>query len=50
MEGVKSVFLGPDFITVTKQDDDTIDWKTLKPEVKHLILSIYFYVYYSDYF
>ncbi|XKL66652.1 hypothetical protein PGB90_010072 [Kerria lacca] len=32
IDGVKSVFLGPDFITVTKIDED-IEWKLLKPEI-----------------
>lgn len=32
IEGVKSVFYGPDFITVTKIDED-IDWMILKPEI-----------------
>lgn len=32
IEGVKSVFLGPDFITVTKLDED-IEWQVLKPEI-----------------
>ncbi|XP_078470852.1 NFU1 iron-sulfur cluster scaffold homolog, mitochondrial isoform X2 [Lampetra fluviatilis] len=31
VEGVKSVFLGPDFITITKVEEDS--WKLLKPEV-----------------
>jgi hypothetical protein len=35
IDGIKSVFLGPDFITVTKQDDDNVEWKSLKPEVKN---------------
>ena len=33
IEGVKSVFFGPDFVTVTKEDDDTVEWKTLRPEI-----------------
>lgn len=32
IEGVKSVFFGPDFITVTKADED-IEWPVLKPEI-----------------
>lgn len=27
------VFFGVDFVTVTKSDDDTLDWLELKPEV-----------------
>ncbi|XP_012231761.1 NFU1 iron-sulfur cluster scaffold homolog, mitochondrial-like [Linepithema humile] len=32
VEGVKAVFFGPDFITITKLDED-VEWKLLKPEV-----------------
>lgn len=32
IDGVKSVFFGPDFITVSKVDDD-VDWRVMKPEV-----------------
>lgn len=38
IEGVKSVFFGPDFITVTKQDEDTVEWRTLKPEIFAVIM------------
>ncbi|MEO1015415.1 MAG: NifU family protein [Pseudomonadota bacterium] len=31
IDGVKGVFLGPDFVTVTK--DDSLDWAHLKPTV-----------------
>ncbi|KAJ8932405.1 hypothetical protein NQ314_014662 [Rhamnusium bicolor] len=40
IEGVKSVFLGPDFITVTKVDDD-VDWKILKPEIFATIMDFF---------
>lgn len=40
IDGVKSVFLGPDFITVTKSDDD-IDWKILKPEIFATIMDFF---------
>jgi len=33
VEGVQAVFFGPDFITVTKQDDESIEWRVLKPEI-----------------
>lgn len=33
INGVKSVFFGPDYITITKEDDCEFDWKTLKPEI-----------------
>ncbi|XP_018585492.2 NFU1 iron-sulfur cluster scaffold homolog, mitochondrial [Scleropages formosus] len=32
VEGVKSVFFGPDFITVTKRDDD-VDWRDVRRDV-----------------
>lgn len=32
VEGVKSVFFGPDFVTITK-DDDEIPWSLIKPHV-----------------
>lgn len=32
IEGVKSVFIGPDFVTVTKINEE-IEWKLLKPEI-----------------
>lgn len=38
IDGVKSVFLGPDFLTVTKVDDDTVEWKTLRPEIFAVIM------------
>ncbi|CAH2005994.1 unnamed protein product [Acanthoscelides obtectus] len=40
IEGVKGVFLGPDFITVTKADDD-VDWKLLKPEIFATIMDFF---------
>nr|CAG4648776.1 EOG090X0A0R [Polyphemus pediculus] len=40
IEGVKSVFLGPDFITITKLTDET-DWKTIKPEVFATIMDFF---------
>lgn len=38
--GVKSVFFGPDFITITKLDED-VDWMTLKPEVFAVIMDFF---------
>ncbi|KAL4677686.1 hypothetical protein H8959_020360 [Pygathrix nigripes] len=32
IEGVKSVFFGPDFITVTKENEKS-DWNLLKPDI-----------------
>ncbi|KAL1462544.1 hypothetical protein WDU94_014373 [Cyamophila willieti] len=40
IEGVKSVFFGHEFITVTKQDDD-VDWKLLKPEIFATIMDFF---------
>ncbi|BES91812.1 NHypothetical protein1 iron-sulfur cluster scaffold homolog, mitochondrial [Nesidiocoris tenuis] len=40
IEGVKSVFFGPDFITVTKIDDD-VEWKLLKPEIFATIMDFF---------
>jgi Fe-S cluster biogenesis protein NfuA len=37
--GVKSVFLGPDFITVTKSDEKS--WQTLKPMILGAIMDHY---------
>lgn len=40
IDGVKGVFLGSDFVTVTKQDDD-LDWKLLKPEIFATIMDFF---------
>lgn len=40
IEGVKAVFFGPDFITVTKLDED-IEWKLLKPEIFATIMDFF---------
>lgn len=40
VEGVKSVFFGPDFITVTRADED-IEWKILKPEIYATIMDFF---------
>lgn len=40
IEGVKSVFFGPDFITVTKIDED-VEWKLLKPEIFAVIMDFF---------
>lgn len=40
IEGVKSVFFGPDFITVTKVDED-VDWKLMKPEIYATIMDFF---------
>lgn len=40
IEGVKAVFFGPEFITVTKQDDD-IEWRIVKPEIFATIMDFF---------
>ncbi|KAI9352637.1 hypothetical protein BDR26DRAFT_849605 [Obelidium mucronatum] len=39
IDGVKEVFLGPDFITITKQED--AEWPLLKPDVYSSIMDHY---------
>lgn len=36
--GVTGVFFGYDFVTITKADDDTIDWTHLKPAILAAIM------------
>lgn len=38
--GVKAVFFGSDFVTVTKIDDDT-EWKLLKPDIFATIMDFF---------
>ncbi|XP_076327735.1 NFU1 iron-sulfur cluster scaffold homolog, mitochondrial-like isoform X2 [Tachypleus tridentatus] len=40
IEGVKAVFFGPDFITVTKEEDET-EWKILKPNIFATIMDFF---------
>jgi len=40
VQGVKSVFLGADFITITKDDDD-IDWQVMKPVIFASIMDFF---------
>ncbi|XP_077815609.1 NFU1 iron-sulfur cluster scaffold homolog, mitochondrial isoform X5 [Macaca mulatta] len=40
IEGVKSVFFGPDFITVTKENED-LDWNLLKPDIYATIMDFF---------
>lgn len=40
VEGVKSVFFGPDFITITKHDED-VQWQILKPEIFATIMDFF---------
>merc|ERR1719328_675739 len=41
IEGVKGVFFGPDFIVVTKYDDENYDWKVMKPEIFATIMDFF---------
>lgn len=40
IEGVKGVFLGRDFVTITKIDDET-EWMTIKPHVYATIMDFF---------
>ncbi|XP_051759966.1 NFU1 iron-sulfur cluster scaffold homolog, mitochondrial [Ctenopharyngodon idella] len=40
IDGVKSVFFGPDFITITKADGET-EWKVIKPDVFATIMDFF---------
>ncbi|EDL29398.1 mCG14627 [Mus musculus] len=40
IEGVKSVFFGPDFITVTKENGE-LDWNLLKPDIHATIMDFF---------
>lgn len=40
IDGVRSVFLGPDFITITKADDD-LEWKLIKPEIFATVMDFF---------
>ncbi|KAM6930361.1 NFU1 iron-sulfur cluster scaffold homolog, mitochondrial [Xenentodon cancila] len=40
IDGVKSVFLGPDFITITKSGEN-VEWKVIKPDVFATIMDFF---------
>jgi len=40
VEGVKSVFFAPDFLTITKLDEE-VDWKLIKPEIYATIMDFF---------
>lgn len=40
IEGVKSVFFGSDYITVTKIDEE-VEWRLLKPEIYATIMDFF---------
>jgi len=41
IDGVKAVFFGGDFITVTKYDDDGVEWKVMKPEIFATVMDFF---------
>ena len=41
IDGVQGVFFGGDFITVTKFEDDTAEWKIMKPEIFAIIMDFF---------
>jgi len=41
IEGVKAVFFGPDFVTITKVDDENVEWKVLKPEIFATVMDFF---------
>ncbi|CAI8017640.1 NFU1 iron-sulfur cluster scaffold homolog, mitochondrial [Geodia barretti] len=41
IEGVKGVFLGRDFVTITKLDDEETDWATIKPHVYATLMDFF---------
>jgi len=41
IDGVKAVFFGTDFITITKYEDDEIEWKIMKPEIFATIMDFF---------
>jgi len=41
IDGVKAVFFGGDFITVTKYDDEGVEWKVMKPEIFATVMDFF---------
>lgn len=41
IKGVKSVFFAQDFITVSKVDDEKVEWNVLKPQIFSAIMIFY---------
>jgi Fe-S cluster biogenesis protein NfuA len=41
IEGVKGVFFGPNFITVTKHDEEGFEWRIMKPEIFATIMDFF---------
>ena len=38
---MKAVFFGPDFVTITKDDDENVEWRVLKPEIFATIMDFF---------
>jgi hypothetical protein len=38
---VKAVFFGPEFITVTKHEDEAYEWRLMKPEIFATIMDFF---------
>lgn len=41
IKGVKSVFFAQDFLTVSKEDDEKVEWNVLKPQIFSAIMIFY---------
>lgn len=41
INGVKSVFFAQDFLTVSKEDDEKVEWNVLKPQIFSAIMIFY---------
>jgi len=41
IDGVKGVFFGTDFITITKYEDEGFEWKIMKPEIFATIMDFF---------
>merc|ERR1719431_1184629 len=41
IDGVKGVFFGADFITITKYEDDAAEWKVMKPEIFATVMDFF---------
>jgi len=41
VDGVRAVFFGPNFITVTRYDEDGYEWKIMKPEIFAIIMDFF---------
>nr|ACO11377.1 NFU1 iron-sulfur cluster scaffold homolog [Caligus rogercresseyi] len=41
VDGVKGVFFGQDFITITKEEDSEVEWKVIKPEVYATLMDFF---------